>query len=186
MRGLYPREGRRAGRSHPLTAVPAPHAVPTHPGPEARVPWGHREAPPRGLQEQREPRMGGSHPPRRHSHPGSSVGCPAHARPAHASPAAGVHSGAGMQLHSPVWGPSRSRVPRSGLPQAGTVWRGTGGSHRPSAAGSIPRGCKGGTGSRPRGTERGLRDREPRFLSVSQQLVSASNTWHLSLHMNVT
>lgn len=59
LRGLYPREGRRAGQSHPLTAVPAPHAVPTHPGPEARIPWGHREAPPRGLQEQREPRMGG-------------------------------------------------------------------------------------------------------------------------------
>lgn len=65
-----------------------------------------------------------------HPHPGEQRGVP-HANAAHASPAARVRSGAGVQLYSPVWGPSRSLSGLHGVGRPARCGEGTPGSHRP-------------------------------------------------------
>lgn len=174
------REGRRGRGQH------SPRC-PCTPRPRFALPWGHREPPRVGLQERREPRMEcGTRTP------GSSVGCPT---PHTAAPRAGCAAGRGCSstarvelrptarfgIHPATQSGVRSAAASIPLGFASTVWEGRSGSHRSSAACSIPRGCKGGTGSRPRGD--GAWAWGTGSLgspSVSQQLVSESNTWPVS------
>lgn len=120
-----------------------------------------------------------------HPHPGEQRGVP-HANAAHASPAARVRSGAGVQLHSPVWGPSRS------LCWGCTVWGGRHGVGRALRAVTDPEppaasleGVRVGPGPGQGARSVGGGTGSPGSPRVSQQLVSVSNTWHLSLLTNV-